>query len=97
MSSTQSVELLCISVSPEGHVATFEIAGELASEICGISTEAGSEVFAYLPHVPGLNPFLLNEGDSIAGVVVPKNGRLELVAATRQLDRRAPMPSGVEN
>ena len=42
----------------------------------------GSEVFAYLPHVPGINPYLLRVGDEIEGFVADKNGRLELILAT---------------
>lgn len=56
------------------------------------------EVFAYLPHVPGINPYLLRVGDAVQGYVVDKNGRLELVmvqgaptrtGCERRGDRRA--------
>lgn len=70
-----STELLCTSVSPDRYVAWFRCQG-------------ADEVFAYLPHVAGLNPYLLEEGDRIEGEVAQRNGRVELVVATAQFERR---------
>lgn len=70
------VDLICTSISPDRYVASFEF------------VDGDDEVFAYLPHVVGLNPFLLKEGDRLGGEVEPRNGRLELVTASRQADRR---------
>ncbi len=68
--------LVCTSVSQDRLVAYF------AEE------KTKREVFAYLPHVPGLNPWVLRVGDRIAGHVAKRNSRLELAQATRQADRR---------
>ncbi len=66
--------LICTRVSKDRIVAWFVVDG------------AGEEVFAYLPHVPGLNPYLLRVGDTVAGRLVPRGGRVELAAVTRQVD-----------
>ena len=71
-----SVELICTSVSPDRYVASFRV------------VDGSVEVFAYLPHVAGLNPFLLEEQDCIEGEVETKNGRLELLSASGQRERR---------
>lgn len=72
----RQVALTCSDVSHDRLVAYFKVGGEAAN------------VFAYLPHVPGLNPHLLCRGDRIDGTVVERNGRLELVSACGQVDRR---------
>ena len=74
-----SATLICLSVSPDRYVASFRI------------LDHEDEVFAYLPHVPGLNPFLLEEGHRIEGQIESRNGRLELTSATGQTDRRRPV------
>lgn len=71
-----SVELVCTSVSPDRHVALFRCQG------------SSEDVFAYLPHVVGLNPFLLETGDRIEGEIVQRNGRMELIQAAAQMERR---------
>lgn len=72
----QTWTLTCSDVSPDRLVAYF----------CNRHTEV--EVFAYLPHVPGLNPYLLRVGDTIEGVVKERHERLELIEASGQKDRR---------
>ncbi|HHI80155.1 MAG TPA: hypothetical protein ENK02_09240 [Planctomycetes bacterium] len=63
------VQLICTSISPDRYVAFFEEAGE------------GRAVFAYLPHIPGLNPFLLRVGDRIKGWIKDHQGKWELLQA----------------
>lgn len=59
--------LVCTRIEAERMVALFTLEGQ------------ESEVFAYLPHVPGINPYLLRVGDAVEGFVVEKHGRLELM------------------
>ena len=59
--------LICTRIEAERMVALFTMKGD------------ETEVFAYLPHVPGINPYLLRVGDSVEGFVVEKNGRPELI------------------
>ena len=68
--------LTCSAISPDRLVAHF----------CSDRTE--EEVFAYLPHVPGLNPHLLRVNDEVEGEVAHTGKRLELTAASRQTDHR---------
>jgi hypothetical protein len=63
------VQLTCTAISPDRYVAFFEEKG------------AGRAVFAYLPHIPGINPFLLQVGDQIKGWIQDRQGKLELLQA----------------
>jgi len=78
--------LVCTHIEAERTVALFEIGGQ------------ETEVFAYLPHVPGINPWLLQVGDEVQGCVMDKDGRLELTmvqgvssraGSERRSDRRS--------
>ena len=52
------------------------------------SQDTADEIFAYLPHVPGLNPHMLRVGDTIEGVVARQRNRLELIEASAHKERR---------
>ena len=67
------IQLTCTAISPDRYVAFFEEVG------------AGREVFAYLPHIPGINPFLLQVGDQIQGWIQDRKGKLELYQAQGKL------------
>ncbi len=69
--------LLCTELSADRQIAYF----------CESGLE--EEIFAYLPHVPGLNPWLLRVGDEIEGRLVRRRDRAELVEVRGQRDRRA--------
>ncbi len=72
------IQLTCTAISPDRYVAFFE------------EVSAGREVFAYLPHIPGINPFLLQVGDKIQGWVKDRGGKLELY----QAQGTPPLPGG---
>ena len=74
------LELHCTSLTPDRIVAHFRAEGLAAP------------VFAYLPHVSGLNPFLLRIGDRVAGLVEERGGRPELLAA---YEPPRPLPESV--
>jgi hypothetical protein len=79
----QRLELTCTSLTPDRIIAHFRADG------------VEDPVFAYMPHVPGLNPFLLSIGDKVRGMVEVRCGRPELVVAESQESAfsRAPCPS----
>ena len=68
--------LTCTELSHDRHAAFF------------CDDETGEAVFGYLPHIPGLNPFLLEEGQEVVGSVDERNGRLELIIGHEQHDQR---------
>ncbi|RMD85716.1 MAG: hypothetical protein D6815_01290 [Candidatus Dadabacteria bacterium] len=64
--------LVCVELSPDRFVARFRLLG------------TGEPVFGYLPHVPGVNPYLLREGDQLFGAVLKRHGRLEVTCIRGQ-------------
>ncbi|MFQ5506018.1 MAG: hypothetical protein ACE5F1_14655 [Planctomycetota bacterium] len=77
-------DLTCTYLSSDGRIAYFQ------HEHCG-----EDQVFAYLPHVYGLNPCLLKVGDILDGRVERLEGRIELVEAFGQReDRRQQLRPG---
>ena len=75
----QKLDVTCSELSPDRLVAYF------------CSPVLDADIFAYLPHVPGLNPFLLRVGDTLAATVVERNGRLEVTEAFGQRGQRGQM------
>gem|GEM_PF-2935895 len=63
------VSLTCTAISPDRYVAFFQ------------EENADREVFAYLPHIPGINPYLLQVGDKLLGWVKNHKGKWELYQA----------------
>ncbi len=67
--------LVCIELSPDRYVARFRF------------RNGEGTAFGYLPHVPGLNPYLLQEGDEVEACVLMYGGRLEVIAVRGQGER----------